>query len=431
CVWLGLTAIGAFDLFITAVGAFGLAEIAQRCVSFSRNAARERLDLGLTAVGAFGLAEIAQGATARGAHIHSLAGVLGGDTYDGYIWFSLLPGCTVKFGNDHVAKILGYGDYQIGNVTISRVCYIEGLGHNLFSVGQLCDSNLEVAFRQHTCFIRNLEGVDLLTGSRGNNLYTLSLGDMMASSPICLLSKASKTKTYNGTEFVNQTLREYYEKVGISHETSVARSPQQNGVVERQYDSEASSLDVIPTVVQTAAPNSEHFKPKNYNEAFNSKHVGFEAMQEVKLDEMGGTVFRLQDMQLIHKLHDDKKCMKKVEPSSKSKAIKDIISIGSFMEVLVLNHYVLVRKIFDPVDTPMVEKYKLDEDTQGKAVDPTHYRGMAKPTEKHLHAVKRIFKYLRGTINRGLWYPKDSSIALTAYADADQAEKRCDIQYGS
>ncbi|GJR31882.1 hypothetical protein Tco_1108114 [Tanacetum coccineum] len=73
---------------------------------------------------------------------------------------------TVKFGNDQVAKIMGYGDYQIRNVTISRVYYVEGLGHNLFSVGQFCDSNLEVAFRQHTCFIRNLEGVDLLTGSR-------------------------------------------------------------------------------------------------------------------------------------------------------------------------------------------------------------------------------------------------------------------------
>nr|GEY99871.1 integrase, catalytic region, zinc finger, CCHC-type, peptidase aspartic, catalytic [Tanacetum cinerariifolium] len=56
--------------------------------------------------------------------------------------------------------------------------------------------NLEVAFRQHTCFIRNLDGVDLLTGSRGNNLYTLSIKDMMASSPICLLSKSSKTKSW-------------------------------------------------------------------------------------------------------------------------------------------------------------------------------------------------------------------------------------------
>ncbi|GKD82501.1 hypothetical protein Tco_1349340 [Tanacetum coccineum] len=100
----------------------------------------------------------------------------------------------------------------------------------------------------------------------------------------------------------------------------------------------------------------------------------------------------------------------------------------------------------DPVDTPMVEKSKLDEDTQVKVVDLTHYHGMigtlmyltsskpdltfsvcmcaryqAKPTEKHLHAVKRIFKYLRGTINWGLWYPKDSSIALTAYAHTDHA----------
>nr|GFC74363.1 integrase, catalytic region, zinc finger, CCHC-type, peptidase aspartic, catalytic [Tanacetum cinerariifolium] len=70
---------------------------------------------------------------------------------------------TVKFRNDHVAKIMGYGDYQIGNVMISRFYYVEGLGHNLFSVRQFCDSDLEVAFRQHTCFIRNLEGVDLLT----------------------------------------------------------------------------------------------------------------------------------------------------------------------------------------------------------------------------------------------------------------------------
>nr|GEW20393.1 retrovirus-related Pol polyprotein from transposon TNT 1-94 [Tanacetum cinerariifolium] len=103
---------------------------------------------------------------------------------------------TVKFGNDHVAKIMGYEDYQIGNMTICQVYYVEGLGHNLFYVGQFCDSDLEVDFGQHTCFILNLDGVDLLTGSRGNNLYTLSLPDMMVSSPICLLSKASKTKSW-------------------------------------------------------------------------------------------------------------------------------------------------------------------------------------------------------------------------------------------
>ncbi|GKB63162.1 retrovirus-related pol polyprotein from transposon TNT 1-94 [Tanacetum coccineum] len=98
----------------------------------------------------------------------------------------------------------------------------------------------------------------------------------------------------------------------------------------------------------------------------------------------------------------------------------------------------------DPMDTPMVEKSKLDEDPQGKEGDLTRYRGMigslmyliasrsdlvfvvcmyaryqAKPTKKHLHAVKRIFRYLRGTINMGLWYSKDSCIALTAFSDVD------------
>ncbi|GJZ38902.1 hypothetical protein Tco_0585465 [Tanacetum coccineum] len=106
-----------------------------------------------------------------------------------------------------------------------------------------------------------------------------------------------------------------------------------------------------------------------------------------------------------------------------------------------------------PVDNPMVDKSKLDEDLQGKPADPTHYCGMigslmyltssrpdlvfivcmcawyqSKPSEKHLHAVKRIFRYLKGTIIMGLWYSKDSCITLTAYADAAQAgcqDTRC------
>ncbi|GJX66874.1 hypothetical protein Tco_0302601 [Tanacetum coccineum] len=71
---------------------------------------------------------------------------------------------TVRFKNDQIARIIGYGDYQLGNVIISRVYYVEGLGHNLFFVGQFCDADLEVAFRKNTCFIGNLEGVDLLSG---------------------------------------------------------------------------------------------------------------------------------------------------------------------------------------------------------------------------------------------------------------------------
>ncbi|GJV47225.1 hypothetical protein Tco_1437437 [Tanacetum coccineum] len=77
---------------------------------------------------------------------------------------------TVRFGNDQIARIMGYGDYQLGNVIILRVYYVEGLGHNMFSVGQFCDADLEVAFRKNTCFIHNLEGVDQLSGSRDSNL---------------------------------------------------------------------------------------------------------------------------------------------------------------------------------------------------------------------------------------------------------------------
>ncbi|GKA09398.1 retrovirus-related pol polyprotein from transposon TNT 1-94 [Tanacetum coccineum] len=71
---------------------------------------------------------------------------------------------TVRFGNDNFAAITGYGNYIQGNITICHVYYVEALGHNLFSVWQFCDGNLEIAFRSKTCYVRNLKGDDLLTG---------------------------------------------------------------------------------------------------------------------------------------------------------------------------------------------------------------------------------------------------------------------------
>ncbi|GJZ04713.1 retrovirus-related pol polyprotein from transposon TNT 1-94 [Tanacetum coccineum] len=103
---------------------------------------------------------------------------------------------TVRFGNDQFAPILGYGDLVQGNITIKRVYYVEGLNHNLFSVGQFCDADLEVAFRKSTCFVRDLQGNDLLTGNRGSDLYTISLQETTSSTPICLLAKASPTQAW-------------------------------------------------------------------------------------------------------------------------------------------------------------------------------------------------------------------------------------------
>ncbi|GJV74004.1 integrase, catalytic region, zinc finger, CCHC-type containing protein [Tanacetum coccineum] len=588
---------------------------------------------------------------------------------------------TVKFGNDHVAKIMGYGDYQIGNITISRVYYVEGLGHNLFFVGQFCDSNLEVAFRQHTCFICNLEGVDLLTGSRGDNLYTLSLGDMMASSPICLLSKASTTnkkkphkpksedtnqeKLYllhmdlcgpmrvasiNGKKYILIIVDDYSRFTWVKclrskdeasdfiikfrkmiqltvmasehsssepalHEMTLATissglvsnpppstpfvppsriewdilfqplfdellnpppsvdlpspeviapiaevvAPEPAVSTEDNHDLDvshmnndpffgilipindfetSSSSDVIPTIVHTATPYSEQVnkwtkdhpleniivKPKNYKDAL-TQACCIKAMQEelnefehlevwelvprpdkvmvitlkwiykVKLDELGGIL--KNKARLVARGYCQEEGIDFEESFAhvaRIEAIRIFLAFAAHMNMVVyqmdvktaflngilreeiyvsqpdgfvdqdnLNHN--PRGIFinqskydleslkkygiessDPVDTHMVEKSKLDEDPQGKSVDPTHYRRMvdtlmyltasipdltfvvcmcaryqAKPTEKHLHSIKRIFKYLRGTVNMGLWYPKDSSIALTAYADADHA----------
>nr|GEW32800.1 integrase, catalytic region, zinc finger, CCHC-type, peptidase aspartic, catalytic [Tanacetum cinerariifolium] len=80
---------------------------------------------------------------------------------------------TVRFGNDHFGAIMGYGDYVIGDSVISRVYYIEGLRHNLFSVGQFCDFDLEVTFRKHSCYVRDTDGVELIKGSRGSNFKDL------------------------------------------------------------------------------------------------------------------------------------------------------------------------------------------------------------------------------------------------------------------
>ncbi|GJZ86813.1 retrovirus-related pol polyprotein from transposon TNT 1-94 [Tanacetum coccineum] len=103
---------------------------------------------------------------------------------------------TVRFGNDQFAPILGYKDLVQGNIMIIRVYYNEGLNHNLFSVGQFCDADLEVAFWKSTCFVRDLQGNDLLTGNRGSDLYTISLQETTSSTPIYFMAKASPTKAW-------------------------------------------------------------------------------------------------------------------------------------------------------------------------------------------------------------------------------------------
>nr|GEW15557.1 integrase, catalytic region, zinc finger, CCHC-type, peptidase aspartic, catalytic [Tanacetum cinerariifolium] len=255
---------------------------------------------------------------------------------------------TVKFGNDHVGKIMGYGDYQIRSVTILSVYYVEGLGHNLFSIGQFYDSNLEVAFCQHTCFIRNLEGVDLLTGSRGNNLYTLSLGDMMASSPISLLSNASKTKSW------------------LWHRS-------------------LSRLN------------------------FSTTNHSFEARGWYRFKESVAPVARIEAIRIF----------------IANATHKNITIFQMDVKTTFLN-----GELKEEVYVSQPKGLLIKTTHRMCAVDPTLFTRkagndllLAKPTEKHLNAVKRVFRYLKKTINMGLWYSKNIGMSLTTYADVDHV--RC------
>nr|GEX63810.1 copia protein [Tanacetum cinerariifolium] len=103
---------------------------------------------------------------------------------------------TVRFGNNDFVVIAGYRDVVIRSITIKKVYYVEGLRHNLFSVGQFCDNGLVVAFRNSTCFVRTKDGVDLLTGDRLSNLYTIFLNKVTSKSLACLLAKASSSQSW-------------------------------------------------------------------------------------------------------------------------------------------------------------------------------------------------------------------------------------------
>nr|GEU77791.1 uncharacterized mitochondrial protein AtMg00810-like [Tanacetum cinerariifolium] len=315
---------------------------------------------------------------------------------------------TIKFRNDHVAKIMGYGDYKIGNVTILRVYFVEGLGHNLFSMGQFCDSDLEVAFRQHTCFIRNLYGVDFFIGSRGNNLYTLSLKDMMMSSPICLLSKASKTKSWlwhfrlshlNFACAMGKCKKKSHkpisednnqEKLYLLHmdlcgpmcvesvngknvDPQAPKVIAPNAAVIPPVQAESTCLPSSTTVDQDAPSLMDPtlFIHRNDNDLL---------LVQIYVDDI---IFAASTPELCD-LFANLMCSK-FKMSMKGKISFFLgLQISQSPRGIFINQskYALESlkkygfEYYDPVDTLMVEKSKLDEDKEGKSVDLSHYRGM-------------------------------------------------------
>nr|GEY44856.1 retrovirus-related Pol polyprotein from transposon TNT 1-94 [Tanacetum cinerariifolium] len=537
-----------------------------------------------------------------------------------------------------------------------RVYFIEGLGHNLFSIGKFCNSDLEVAFRRNACFVRNLEGVDLLKGDRSTNLYTINLHEMASASPICLMARASSIKsndlvaglpkfkyhkehlcpsceqgkskrashppkpvpnlrqrlhllhmdlcgpmrigsingkryvlvivddysrytwvhflrskdeapeviikflkritvllqspviiirTDNGREFKNQVLKEYFDTVGISHQMSSIRTPQQNGVVERCNRTlvEAARTilifsraplflwaEAIATACFTQNRSVIHRRfnktpyelingrkpdisflhvfdalcyPKNDREDIGKLgakgdigfFIGYSAdscayrvyncrtkkkmeTMNVSFDELSAMVFE----QRSSKPGLNSRTSGHISPGLDLTYAPSTITTQQPSEVSTMEPKNVKEAMTDPAYniSPLTLKWlfknKHDEEQtvirnksrlvvrgyrQKEGIDfeesfapVTRMEAIkiflayaahklftvfqmdvktaflhgslkedmyAKPTEKHLKEVKRIFRYLQRTVNTDLWYTKDSGFELTGFSDADYA----------
>ncbi|GJY87536.1 retrovirus-related pol polyprotein from transposon TNT 1-94 [Tanacetum coccineum] len=400
-------------------------------------------------------------------------------------------------------------------------------------------SDLEFAFQKNTCFIQNLEGVDLLSGSHDINLYTISLDDMLKTYTICLLSKASKTKSY-----------EYFNPLTIAASiVLVAATPRAveiaDSLVSTSIDQDAPSLSIPSTKdqehsliisqgVEESPKTSLYADPlhKFLHEELTSQGLSsnIDAMQEeihefeklqvwelvscldkvmliklkwiykVKTNEFGGVLknkarlvaqgFRKEEGIDFKELFTPVARIKAIHIFIANAANKNITIFQMDIKMAFLNGE-LKEKVYDSQPEGFVDQeypshvYKLKKAlyglkqaprtwydmlssflisqhfskgvvdptlfiwkarNDGTTVDATLYRGMigslmyltssrpdliyavclcaryqAKPTEKHLNVVKRIFQYLKGTINMGLWYSKDTNMSLTAYSNADYA----------
>ncbi|GJU91973.1 retrovirus-related pol polyprotein from transposon TNT 1-94 [Tanacetum coccineum] len=463
---------------------------------------------------------------------------------------------TVRFGNNHFAAIMGYGDSQMGNILILRVYYVEGLGHNLFSVGQFCDSDLE-AKAVELKYLYVFGALCYPTNDfkdHGKLQLKADIGIFISYSPSKKAYQIYNKRTIQIMETMNVQFDELTQMASIQHgsrpelngltfrhissglvlnqaASTSAKPPTKNDwdlLFQPMFDEYFKPLSVVSTPISAATllPSDTAIASSSTSidkdapspstspniEATNSpiNYTNVELHKEedgIEFEEMFALVARIEATRifLAYAAHKNMVVLQMDVKTTFLKEGNDLILVQIYVVDIIFASTNLIfcdkfanqmskrfmmsmmgqmsfflglqisqspRGIFinqskyalemfkkygldqcDDVDIPMVGLSKLDEDPNRILVDPNCYREMvgsliyltarcpdlvfivcmcaryqAKPTEKHLTAVKRVFRYLKGTINMGLWYPKETGFNLTAFADADHAgcqDTRC------
>nr|GEZ02522.1 retrovirus-related Pol polyprotein from transposon TNT 1-94 [Tanacetum cinerariifolium] len=432
---------------------------------------------------------------------------------------------TVKFGNDHVAKIMGYGDYKIRNVTISRVYFMEGL-----------EAMATACYTQNRSIIRLRHGktpYELLH----NKLHDLSF--LYVFGALCYPTDDSENleklqpkadsgififyaPTKKAFRIYNRRTRRIVETIHVDFDELTAMASKQSS--SGPALNEMTPVTISSRLVQKLSSSTPYVPPSRndwdllFQPMFNEllyPPPSIEAMQEelneferlevwellprpdkvmvitlkwiykVKLHKLGGILKNKACLVARgYRQEEEINFEESFAPVARLEAIRIFLAYVAHKNMVVYqmdvktaflngnlreevyvsqpdgfvdqdnpNHvYKLKKALYGLKQAPCacgysnVEKSKLDEDKERKDADSSHYRGMigtllyltanrpdlqfaicmcawyqAQPTEKHIHVVKRIFRYLHRTVNRGLWYPKDSSVVLIAFADADHA----------
>nr|GEU75930.1 hypothetical protein [Tanacetum cinerariifolium] len=240
---------------------------------------------------------------------------------------------------------------------------------------------VNVLFYNKNCLLKKLSGYKLHTLILTNLLVHLSklrLLRKFLSHPPSVVSPVQVTATRRAVDLVDSPVSTSIDQDAPSTNPSRLVSTRK----QLQTDAMWCYFDAFLTSVETENYKEAMLKP-SLIDAMQEEIYEFERLQMSMMGKM--TFFRITN-------------------SSKSRGI--FINQSNYALDIIKKYGMLSS---DPVDTHMVDKSKLDKDQQGKLVDPTHYR------------VKRIFRYLKGTIDMGLWYSKDSCITITAYANADYA----------